>query len=285
MCHEENLEQELEKLTIIFQENGYNKQLIKSIIRQTGEERLPKEEPEEKEKIVIMPYVQNTTDRIGKLLRKHNIKPVFKPLKTIKDTIPSTKDKVPLETEGVYKITCGCGKHYVGQTGRQIKTRIKEHESDTRHARVKKSAVAEHSAECQKTVDFTKAKVLSRETRWTDQMVRESIEIYKHGNNFNREDGFTLPRAWKPILQKRQISKSHQAENWEENLNQGHTQEMGQRQDNTPDSHSEDHTQHIEGRSHTHVTGHTLGAGTNQERDHTQLGPITRSQSRRNPQW
>ncbi|XP_065213372.1 uncharacterized protein LOC135840674 [Planococcus citri] len=106
VCHEENLEQELEELTTIFQENGYNKQLIKSIIRKTGEERVPKEEPEEKEKIVIMPYVQNTTDRIGKLLRKHNIKPVFKPLKTIKDTIPSTKDKVPLETEGVYKITC-----------------------------------------------------------------------------------------------------------------------------------------------------------------------------------
>lgn len=103
----------------------------------------------------------------------------------------------------VYKLTCGCKKNYIGQTGRQIKTRIKEHESDARHARIKKSAIAEHAEGCREKVDFTKAKVLAREAKWKGRMVRESIEIYKHQKSFNREDGFILPKAWKPALKKK----------------------------------------------------------------------------------
>ena len=56
-----------------------------------------------------------------------------------------TKDGPGLRTPGIYKIPCECGKMYIGQTGRSIQLRIKEHERHIRLVQPDKSAVAEHS--------------------------------------------------------------------------------------------------------------------------------------------
>ena len=41
----------------------------------------------------------------------------------------------------VYRIPCGCGKVYIGETGRPMQDRIKEHDRDIRHACTETSAV------------------------------------------------------------------------------------------------------------------------------------------------
>ena len=45
----------------------------------------------------------------------------------------------------VYKIPCECGKVYIGETGRSMHERIKEHHSYIRLARTQTSAVSEHA--------------------------------------------------------------------------------------------------------------------------------------------
>ena len=52
----------------------------------------------------------------------------------------------PDKQEGVvYKIPCECGKVYIGETGRAMKDRIKEHDRDIRLAHTQTSAVSEHA--------------------------------------------------------------------------------------------------------------------------------------------
>ena len=52
---------------------------------------------------------------------------------------PATQDGV------VYRIPCECDKLYIGETGRPMRDRIKEHDRDIRLARTETSAVSEHA--------------------------------------------------------------------------------------------------------------------------------------------
>jgi hypothetical protein len=38
-----------------------------------------------------------------------------------------------------------------------------------------------------------------------DRLVREAIEIRLHPDNFNRDDGFNLSHAWRPIIKMLQL--------------------------------------------------------------------------------
>ena len=52
----------------------------------------------------------------------------------------------PTKQDGVvYKIPCEFGKVYIGETGRAMQDRIKEHDRDIRLARTQTSAVSEHA--------------------------------------------------------------------------------------------------------------------------------------------
>ena len=57
-----------------------------------------------------------------------------------KDTVdPAKQDGV------VYRIPCECGKIYIGESGRSMHERIKEHDRDIQLARTQTSAVSEHA--------------------------------------------------------------------------------------------------------------------------------------------
>ena len=60
----------------------------------------------------------------------------------LKDILETTK-----QDGVVYKIPCECGKVYIGETGRAMQDRIKEHHRDIRLARTQTSAVSEHANE------------------------------------------------------------------------------------------------------------------------------------------
>jgi hypothetical protein len=46
---------------------------------------------------------------------------------------------------GVYRIPCECGLVYIGETGRNLSVRLKEHKTNCEKAEQDKSAVAKHT--------------------------------------------------------------------------------------------------------------------------------------------
>ena len=49
------------------------------------------------------------------------------------------------QKSGVYCIPCECGLVYIGETGRNLPKRLKEHKTNCEKAKLDKSAVAKHA--------------------------------------------------------------------------------------------------------------------------------------------
>jgi hypothetical protein len=101
----------------------------------------PKDKPTS---VAVLPYVQTTYGRLSRMLARHNIKSVGLQPRKISGFVRPVKDDLGLRTPGVYSIPYECGRVYIGQTGRFIATRIKEHSRHIRLGHPEKSAVAEH---------------------------------------------------------------------------------------------------------------------------------------------
>ena len=110
--------------------NGYPQRFIR---KQQGDKRTSKpDEPRKEPKASItLPYVQGLSEPIRRMLEEADIRVRFKPNTTLRKLLIKPKDPLPVErrTGIVYQIPCSdCSQTYVGQSGRTIVDRIKEHQ-------------------------------------------------------------------------------------------------------------------------------------------------------------
>ncbi|XP_022093238.1 uncharacterized protein LOC110980660 [Acanthaster planci] len=149
---QKHLHKEIHHISTALQRNGYQPKQIKT-------DQDPRSNPlsgrgvpytqsqlDKAPSSVTLPYLGHTSYYIQRILSKHNIK-VFHtaPLK-IHGMLASRKDRQdPHRRPGVYKIPCQCGKVYIGETGRGLPTRIKEHKAHGRKGDYEKSVIIKHS--------------------------------------------------------------------------------------------------------------------------------------------
>ena len=107
---------------------GYPEQIVKRKSNKSKEKEKEKDQPSGR---VTMPYTKGLSEEIAHKMRKHNIDVVHKPTATIKNILCSkAKDRLdPMDKPGaVYHIKCESHHvDYIGETGRQTKTRMYEH--------------------------------------------------------------------------------------------------------------------------------------------------------------
>jgi hypothetical protein len=116
--------------------------------------------------------------------------------------IRSVKEDLSLNVLGVYRIPCEYGKVYMGQTGRSIETKCKEHRRHIHLDQPDKSVVEEHSINTGHCINFSNNIILNRTSSCKDRLVKEIIGIRLNNQNFNRDGGLMLSHAWHPVINK-----------------------------------------------------------------------------------
>nr|VZI04337.1 unnamed protein product [Spirometra erinaceieuropaei] len=180
---------ELQYLRRVFKTNGYPRNFVDRCIRKRGE----RPNRTDTKSWRALPYVKNVSEAVGRLLAPLGVGVAYRPEATIRRLIMKPKDPLPrLETSGVvYRIWCSCGQsNYVGETGRQLRTRMAEHAAAVRRNDAS-SQVAAHSTRSGHTFKFDEAKILARGDK---RVSRELLESWFTGlQSINKCNDLPIP--------------------------------------------------------------------------------------------
>ncbi|XP_023213575.1 uncharacterized protein LOC111616390 isoform X3 [Centruroides sculpturatus] len=117
--------------------------------------------------------------------------------------IPNEKQsKNPLEVaEVVYELMCTCTerKSYVGETGRKLEVRLKEHEAAIRLNRTE-SPWQQHCSIKNCLIDRSNIKILYKEKNFVKRRIIEHYCIKEHANCINLNTGAYVDACWDSLM-------------------------------------------------------------------------------------
>jgi len=156
-------------------------------------------------KIIVLPYINKISESIANTIDKSKCITGYRVLNSLGKHIKAHKDTNELlaNSNVVYKISCNdCNASYVGQTKRQVKTRIKEHKNNSKHLSSKPTVITEHSREYSHSFDWDNIKILDTESNYYKRAVSEMLHIKEQVNGINaQKDTELLDNSYFDILE------------------------------------------------------------------------------------
>ena len=152
---------------------------------------------------LVLPFINNSFEKINKLLSKNKIKTIYRPkLKLGRLFKKRNVINKGLLSNLVYKIKCkDCPSVYVGQTMQLLKKRVQQHKSSTKNPISKSSGVAEHIFMFpDHNIDFDNIDILEMEDNYYKRLFKENFHIKRSIDIMNRnfEIG-TLPPTFSVV--------------------------------------------------------------------------------------
>ena len=105
--------------------------------------RQPRSQNTQYNRFTSIPYEQGTSEKIKRVLNEAGMEVAMKPIHTNGRILPSPKDPLTLEENSclVYQVPCfDCDFVYIGQTKRDLKSRLAEHKLAIRNQEPEKSS-------------------------------------------------------------------------------------------------------------------------------------------------
>ena len=187
---------ELNDVRSILQLNGYpNRSTFFPVHRKRNAER-------QFTSFTSIPYVQGTSEKIRRVLNEAGVMVAMRPVRTIGRALPSPKDPLtPEEKTGlIYLVPCSDCEHvYIGQTKRDLKTRLAEHKRAIKFQRPEQSALCEHVMQFDHIIDWSNSQILKVENNYFRRLTTEAWLINSTPNVMNRSDGDCLPLAYRSL--------------------------------------------------------------------------------------
>lgn len=104
----------------------------------------------------------------------------------------------------IYKIDCKvCDATYIGQTKRQLCTRIREHKNNIKLDSTRHSVISEHILNQSHTFDWDNTKILDHESNYQKRLISEMLHIKEHKNSINlNKDTELLDSCYFDVLER-----------------------------------------------------------------------------------
>jgi hypothetical protein len=204
ICDAETINAELSFITSILKKNDYPSSLIEKRIS-SMKQKIQTNNPIQAQNPTprfILPYLGPITGRLTHYLRRRTsfdfgYTTGFK----MKNFFQAHKDKKAKRSCGVYKIACeDCDEVYVGETGRTLEIRTKEHQADLRKLK-DTSAFTQHILKNPNhNINFNGAKIIHHESKYFSRKFKEKLYINAEQRPMNLNDGMQISTLWIPTL-------------------------------------------------------------------------------------
>jgi len=207
LSHPKYHQKNIEMCINILLENGYPLKLIfeqinkklktlfaNKIHSNINNDRIPTKnndtDPETKKRYFVIPYLCGISETIASLFNKSDYTIGFRCLNKLDRTIRVQKDYTEHSQKNniVYKINCrNCEASYVGQTKRQLKTRVKEHCNNIKLDQSKHSVITEHRLNFDHDFDWENIKILDTESNYNKRLISEMLHIKEQKKGINSQ--------------------------------------------------------------------------------------------------
>ena len=170
---EEDREAEVKHIRTALAANGYQPWIMK-IPNKKKKEKTPEKSTRAEAPPIALPYIQGLSENLQRIFRNHNITTYHKPFNTISSLLVKPKDQTPKENQCglIYHIKCqNCDQDYIGETGRNMGVRFKEHTT----RKNTNSAIKEHLEATNHRCSMDNVKILDREDNWYKRKIKEAI--------------------------------------------------------------------------------------------------------------
>jgi len=136
----------------------------------------------------VLPYINNVSKHIGAAFNKSKVILGYKCFNRLNKIIKVHKDLVTRDANSniIYKIVCNnCVASYVGQTKRQLKTRVKEHINDFKKTSSQLSVISKHRLDFNHTFNWDNTQILDFEPNFYKRLISETIHIKEQTHGLN----------------------------------------------------------------------------------------------------
>jgi hypothetical protein len=143
ICQErQDLLNEISNLKCDLQLNGYPQSFIDSVINSKGSSHQNTEENPLGS--VHIPYVKGVSEKFERIGNRYNIRTIFKTKHKLRSSLMKNRpERDPQQmARCVCSIPCECGRSYIGETGRPLAVRLREHKHNLREGLLEKSKLA-----------------------------------------------------------------------------------------------------------------------------------------------
>ena len=156
--------------------------------------------------LFCLPYICGVSEKIERECQQLGVLAVLKSGHKLRQSLMRVKTAVKDDTRKgvVYEVPYGKCEHvYIGETGRNLKERLKEHRYAVKKGNLK-NGIAVRACQQHYSVDWDAAKVRCTEQHYWKRKVREAIHISQQRNTSNLDCGLQINPVWLPLIQKPQ---------------------------------------------------------------------------------